>query len=99
MVVGETVHNLITAAIGLLVLAGVIVGVSAFRTSQVRAGTACNSTSASASVCNAAWNLTTNVQTMTNQFGSQLGTVGIMFGVGLIIAAIAVLGVGMMRNT
>jgi len=85
MVVGQTVHNLITAAIGLLILAGIMVGVSAFGATQT-SGTA-------------ARNLTANIAAMSNQFGSQLGTVGIMFGVGLIIAAIAVLGVGMMRQT
>ena len=84
MVVGQTVQNLITAAIGLLILAGIMVGVTAFGATQ-SAGTA-------------ARNLTANIGQMTNNFGNQLGTVGVMFGVGLIIAAIAVLGVGMMKG-
>lgn len=85
MVVGQTVQNLITAAIGLLILAGIMVGVTAFGASQT-AGSA-------------ARNLTGNIGAMANNFGDQLDTVGTMFGVGLIIAAIAVLGVGLMKRT
>jgi len=47
---------------------------------------------------NMAYNLTTNVQTMTNQFSGQLGTAGIMFGVGLIISTIGVLAYGLYRK-
>jgi len=94
-VVGSTIQNLLTASVGLLVLAGVLVGISAFGSTQEVAGK-CDGVNRT--LCNAAWNLTANVESMTNKFGAQLGTVGVMFGVGLIIAAIAVLGVGMMNN-
>ena len=47
---------------------------------------------------NSAYNLTRNVESMTNNFSNQLGTVGVMFGVALIIAGITVLGIGIIKN-
>lgn len=97
MVVGQTVQNLITAAVGLLILAGIMVGVGAFQTQQQnQAKDFCNSTVHTK--CGAAVNLTQNIGDLTQNFGAQLGTVGVMFGVGLIIAAIAVLSVGLMNK-
>src|SRR5690242_12937785 len=79
-IVNNVVNSIVTGAIGLLVLAGVMVGVTAFGNTQ-SAGTA-------------ARNLTDNIGALTQNFGSQLGTVGTMFGVALILAAIGLIGVG-----
>ena len=77
---GAIVNTITGAAIGLLVLAGVMVGVTAFGATQT-AGTA-------------ARNLTDNIGTLTNKFGEQLPTVGTMFGVALILGAIGLIGLG-----
>lgn len=74
------VNSIIAGAIGLLVLAGVMVGVTAFGTSQT-AGSA-------------ARNLTDNIGKLSQNFGNQLPTVGTMFGVSLILGAIGLLGLG-----
>jgi hypothetical protein len=74
------VNTITGAAIGLLVLAGVMVGVTAFGGTQT-AGTS-------------ARNLTDNIGQLTNKFGEQLPTVGTMFGVALILGAIGLIGLG-----
>ena len=78
--VGEIVDQISAGAIGLLVLAGIMVGVTAFGATQT-AGSAAS-------------NLTTNIGALTNNFGAQLPTVGTMFGVALILGAIGLIGFG-----
>lgn len=78
--VGNIVDQISSGAIGLLVLAGIMVGVQAFGATQT--------------VGSAAQNLTQNIGGMTNNFGSQLPTVGTMFGVALILGAIGLIGYG-----
>lgn len=87
-----TVTELMTGAIGLLVLAGIIVGITSFKNSQVTSSAGCNATVQDA--CNTAYNLTRSTELLSNNFSSQLGTVGTMFGVALIIGAIGLLGFG-----
>lgn len=79
-IIAGVVNSIIVGAVGLLVLAGIMVGVTAFGTSQA-AGTT-------------ARNLTDQIGVLSNNFSSQLGTVGTMFGVALIIGAIGLLGFG-----
>ena len=69
----EIVNNIVVGSISLLVLVGIIVGVTAFQTTQVTGADFCNSTNTIG--CSAAYNLTTNVQGLTNKFGGQLPTV------------------------
>lgn len=78
--INGVVNNIVTGAIGLLVLAGVLVGVSAFGATQA-AGSA-------------ALNMTNNIGSLAENFGNQLPTVGTMFGVALILAAIGLIGYG-----
>ena len=98
--IGQVTNSIVAGAIGLLVLAGVLVGVTAFRTSQVTNVANCgkNATGGAAAPlytgCGSAYNLTTNVGIMSNKFGEQLSTVGTMFGVALILSAIGLLGFG-----
>jgi hypothetical protein len=90
--IGNIVDNISTGAIGLLVLAGIMVGVASFGSSQVTGVAGCNSTVTSG--CGAAYNLTTNIAGLSNNFGTQLPTVGTMFGVALILGAIGLIGYG-----
>lgn len=78
-------NSIVGGCIALLVLAGVMVGVTAFGASQ--------------SANTAARNLTDNIGALANNFGSQLGTVGTMFGVALILGAIGLIGYGIYRGT
>ena len=95
-----------TLAIGLLVVAGVLVGNAALY-DTVKAcpggndyspnGTdfCSNSTGGSIAYDNsAATNVTSNLGGMVQNFGSQLPTVGTMFGVALILGAIGLIGLG-----
>ena len=78
--INNVVNNIVTGAIALLVLAGVMVGVTAFGASQTAVSTARN--------------LTDNIGSLSNNFGAQLPTVGTMFGVALILGAIGLIGLG-----
>jgi hypothetical protein len=78
--IGNIVDNISTGAIGLLVLAGIMVGVTAFGATQAAGSSAKN--------------LTDAIGGMTNNFGTQLPTVGTMFGVALILGAIGLIGYG-----
>ena len=79
-IINNVVNGIVAGAVGLLVLAGVLVGVTAFGNTQTT-GTS-------------ARNLTDNIGYMANSFGTQLPTVGTMFGVALILGAIGLIGVG-----
>lgn len=82
--INSVVNNIVAGAIGLLVLAGVLVGVTAFGNSQT-AGTA-------------ARNMTDAIGTLSQNFGAQLPTVGTMFGVALILGAIGLIGYGIAQG-
>ena len=83
--IAQIANNIVGGAIALLVLAGVMVGVGAFGATQTA-----NS---------AARNLTDNIGGMTNAFGTQLPTVGTMFGVALILGAIGLIGYGIYKGS
>lgn len=91
--------SITTGVIALLILCGVIVGVSAFKSSQRVGDTTVGCNTTSAIYCNAAYNLTQGIEDMSNKFGSQLPTVGTMFGVALILGAIGLIGFGLYRGT
>ena len=76
----QVVNGIIAGAIGLLVLAGVLVGVKAFGDTQTGASYAKN--------------MTNGIGSLANNFSAQLPVVGTMFGVALILSAIGLLGYG-----
>ena len=82
--INNVVNSIVAGAIGLLVLAGVLVGVQAFGATQV-AGTA-------------AANMTNSIGALSQNFGAQLPTVGTMFGVALILGAIGLIGYGIAQG-
>lgn len=93
--INNVVNNIVAGAIGLLVLAGVLVGTTAFGASQNTVA-GCNSTITTN--CNAAYNTTVFIGQLSNNFGQQLGTVGTMFGVALILGAIGLIGYGIAQG-
>ena len=102
----DVVDNLGAGAIGLLILAGILVASTAFGNTQLQCpasyvlnGTTNCYLSTNVSlvrdfVYTPAANLTGGVNGMANAFGSQLPTVGTMFGVALILGAIGLIGYG-----
>ena len=98
--INNVVNSIVAGAIGLLVLAGVLVGVNAFQGTQSAVVTAtCNvSGSGVTTGCGAAYNLTVATGALSQNFGAQLPTVGTMFGVALILGAIGLIGYGIAQG-
>lgn len=90
--IGLVTNSIIGGVIALLVLVGVFIGVTAFKNGQVTGTAGCNSTVKKS--CSTSYNLTVSTEQLSNNFGAQLGTVGTMFGVSLILGAIGLLGLG-----
>lgn len=143
----QTVNTIVAMSIGLLVLVGALIGISAIKSTQGSiycsdAGKTLNGTApgigncwsivcddltsdfvvnatktdecynSTNDVCSATYdaddigfyetytyNITKNAEGMSNSMGSQLGTVGTMFGVALILASIGLIGYGIARGT
>jgi hypothetical protein len=104
MDVNQITSNIMLLAIGLLVVAGVLVGATSLRqTGFTCSGSNISNTSYMGCTdgvsqyeykTTAATNVSTNLMGMTNAFTQQLGTVGTMFGVALILGAIGLIGLG-----
>ena len=136
MDVNQITSNIMIIAIGLMVVAGVLVGASSLQTNEITKkcsntshaqnstyvncyGYTCDqatiptlnatkmncynatgntnvnfTTSSLYEVRSAAANITSNTASMVNGLGDQLGTVGTMFGVALILGAIGLIGLG-----
>lgn len=106
MDVDAITNQILLLALGFMVVAGVLIGATSLQNTQRTCPTDAtytlnstyancyNSTDAVSLTENTAVNITKNTMGLTNSMGSQLGTVGTMFGVALILGAIGLIGLG-----
>jgi hypothetical protein len=104
----QITNTVMVLALGFMVIAGILVGASSLQNTQLACptGTTLNSTYANCYnssneveaekgiIYKASTNITKNTMGLTNAMGAQLGTVGTMFGVALILGAIGLIGLG-----